>query len=479
MKKIIVFILVFTFILGGFGCKSDNSKENEIKYEMFLEYTNSNQLKGVMNFTFVNNNYSSDCLKFCLYANAYSKESKRSPISYEYYEIAYPNGKSCGDIIIEKIQSESKEIPYKIEGENNSILVVDAPTEKYGKSKLQVDFTVNLANVNHRLGYGENTVNLCNFYPILCVYENDKYYECEYYQYGDPFYSENASYEVTLKVPSEYSVASSLYCKNLLIEGATTTYTYEENNVKDIAFTLSKNYEIVKNKVDDIEICYYYVNDSEPEKSLQIISEAITFFNNEYCQYPYSHFVVSQADFIYGGMEYPCLVYIDKSLENKDKFYTIVHEIAHQWWYGLVGVNEIVDGYIDEGLTELSTLNFFNKYQDYQIKKSDNLEMTKKAVELLNVSLNDVAIDTNHDMNYSLKDYSSDIHYVMTAYYKSLIMFSEIESEVGYKKFNKFLKDTIQKYKYTNINTKILEKEISKLGKNAENIFKSYVYKKA
>ena len=43
----------------------------------------------------------------------------------------------------------------------------------------------------------------------------------------------------------------------------------------------------------------------------------------------------------------------------------IVHEIAHQWWYGLVGNNQIRTPWIDEGLAEYCTAVFFETHPQY------------------------------------------------------------------------------------------------------------------
>ena len=64
-------------------------------------------------------------------------------------------------------------------------------------------------------------------------------------------------------------------------------------------------------------------------------------------------------------MEYPTLVMIDQSLYNeKDKFlleYVIAHETAHQWWYSVIGNDEISEPWLDEALTEYSTVLYFEE----------------------------------------------------------------------------------------------------------------------
>lgn len=82
------------------------------------------------------------------------------------------------------------------------------------------------------------------------------------------------------------------------------------------------------------------------------------------------------------------LVMIDQSLYNeKNEFlleYVIAHETAHQWWYSAVGNDEISEPWLDEALTEYSTIVYFEqKYgKDMANKLIKTMEIqTKKLFE--------------------------------------------------------------------------------------------------
>ena len=63
-----------------------------------------------------------------------------------------------------------------------------------------------------------------------------------------------------------------------------------------------------------------------------------------------------KTPFIYGGMEYPNIVFISDSIDDESEYLkVIVHEIAHQWWYGIVGNNEIKEA--EEFLSKLGFAN--------------------------------------------------------------------------------------------------------------------------
>lgn len=473
MKKIITLIFCFIILTSTVSCKKQSG--SRVEYQIEVRVISENQVDCKLKLDYYEKEYSMENIKFCLYPNAYRSDSKISPISSENQTIAYPNGESYGQINIKSVQEGGKEISYDISGKDYNILTVNKGVNKGEKVSVEIEFTTILANVNHRTGYGENTINLCNFYPVLCAKENGEFYECEYYPYGDPFYSENASYTVSVTLPSTYVIASSMHPTGVEIFDYTTTYSYKQDNVKDVAFILSNKFEVMKDTINNVAVYYYYYNDTSPKKSLQVIKQAVDYFSKTYQTYPYKEFVVCQANFIYGGMEYPCLVYVDDKLSGSELYYTIVHETAHQWWYNLVGTNQTTSGYIDEGLTEYLTIDFFDNYKEYGINKKESIAKTDRAYKTILSNLISSGIKIPKSMDRKLESYSSDIEYVAVNYYKSLTMFTEIEKCVGENNFKRFLKNLQKRYKYQNINSFILKKEIKKLSKKAGEIFENYV----
>ena len=472
MKKIAIFVICIILLPLISSCKKENGAT--LEYQIDISFVSEKEFSCQLKLDYFEREYNMQNIKFCLYPNAYRKDSKILPISSENQTIAYFSGESYGQIDINKVLVNEEIISYEINGKDSNILTINRGVNKGEKVSVVIDFTTTLAKVNHRTGYGNNTINLCNFYPILLARDNGSFYECEYYPYGDPFYSENASYKASITLPSTYVVASSLSPTGVEIFDYTTKYSYKQNNVKDIAFILSNKFEVAKDTINNISVYYYYYNDSSPQNSLKTIKQAVEYFSKTYANYPYNEFVVCQSNFIYGGMEYPCLVYVDDNLSGSELYYTIVHETAHQWWYGLVGTNQTTSGYIDEGLTEYLTVDFFDNYKEYGINKEQTILKTDSAYKTALASLVNSGISIPKSMDRKLESYSCELEYVSVNYYKSLVMFSEIEKCVGEKSFKRFLQSLQKKYKYQNIDSKTLKKEIKKLSSKAGNIFDKY-----
>lgn len=476
MKKTLTLIIVTILLISVSGCK----KENQVceSYQIDAIVNQDMTVDCAMTYTFYNH-YQNDLEKvlFSLYPKAFSESATVKPIYDSDYENAYVDGVSYGDIEIKCIKSSGKDLPFSVGGINNGTLTVNF-NEKLKINKtasIYMEFTVKLPSIRHRFGYGNNTINLSGFYPIACVYENGKFYENVYYPSGDPFYSNTANYQVNLTVPSEYTLASSMHVTKTVWSGGETEYQMQRNSVRDIAFILSKNFNVLQKTVNGVDVKYYYYNDNEPSRSLEIACESLSYFSNNYVKYPYLEYVVCQGDFLYGGMEYPCLSLISDELNDENKVYTVVHETAHQWFYGLVGVNQSEEGFFDEGLTELSTTLCLSDLKPKEYNFQEMISQTEKLYDLLKSTLEAQGYKNVGKLKRNLGDFNNQTDYVITAYYRSQIMFSKVLNAMGKKKFIGFLKDFTNKYSHKNVNSTHFVSFLSRRNKSAVNTMKEFL----
>ena len=137
-------------------------------------------LSAQMDFTYFNGTgENTDVLEFNLFGNAYREDSAYRPVSAAFAAGAYYDGESWGGM---EIVSVSPCASWEISGADENILSVRlAESVAPGKSAvLEICWTLTLAKADHRTGIARRAVNLGNFYPVLCVFEEGGYYECEY-----------------------------------------------------------------------------------------------------------------------------------------------------------------------------------------------------------------------------------------------------------------------------------------------------------
>ena len=314
-------------------------------------------------------------------------------------------------------------------------------------------FDVKLPNINHRFGYGDIAINLGNFYPIVAVYEDGDFITHPYNSNGDPFYSDMSNYNVTLVADSSYVVANTGKVDNITTNDSLTTYNMSARAVRDFAIVLSTKFEVLSETTGKTTINYYYYDESNPQQSLDTAVKAVNTFNELFGEYPYNTLAVVKTNFVHGGMEFPNLVYISDAINStEDYLNVIVHEIAHQWWYQVVGSDAFRYAWLDEGLTEFSTIMFYEQNPEYGVETItliDNLTSSFSSfVDLYEKVLGEV--DTS--MNRAIDEYNTETEYVYMTYVKGNLLFADLRALVGTKNFNKSLQNYFQTYMFQNVN---------------------------
>ena len=484
--KIISTILLFLVVISivTFLCLNSLDKEEKplSTYKMELNYNAEEKvLNGEEEITFINN-YDNmfTYLYLHLYPNAFREGAINSVVSSSDEDSAYPNGKSYGDIEIISVTYGEEELNFTIEGEDKNILKIDLPFELFPDESItfNINYKVQLANINHRLGYGNNTINFGNFYPIICMYEEGKGFITDlYHSNGDPFYSECANYEVKISYPSSYMLASSGQFLSSSNEDNKTTSIIKEEKIRDFCFVLSEKFKHSSVKVGDTIINYYgYVNDDNIEKCLNISADALTTFNEMFGKYPYSQLSIVKSNFVHGGMEYPNLVLISDEVASEDLAYVIVHEIAHQWWYGVVGNDEYNHAWQDEGLAEYSTLLFFKENQEYGEDFDEMINNSTLSYKTFVRVFTDVLGEVDTSMDRALNEFNTEPEYVECTYTKGLLLFNAIHEMVGDKKFFKALKDYYKNYSFENASSAQMIASFNKsTGYDLEGFFNSWL----
>jgi hypothetical protein len=480
LKKLSCIILSILIIITFTACKSEEVDLNKLScYEINAEFNDSEMsLTADMNFEYYNSTGKEITqLKFNLYGNAYRDDAKIKPISENYKSIAYPNGNSYGKMDILSVTENENSLNYTICGIDNNILEVTLvegvfPSERV---KINIDFKLTLAQIMHRTGYNNKTINLGNWFPILCVNTNEGYYECPYYSSGDPFYSDCANYTVNFKVKKSYVAAASGEYLGVSDEGEYNNYLISVKGVRDFALVLSKDFSVMTQKVLNTTIYYYYYDDENAENTLKVATESFKYFSEKFGEYPYNTLSVVKTGFCYGGMEYPCLTMISDNLTDKQYIQTIVHENSHQWWYGLVGNNQSINSWMDEGLAEYSTVLFFENYEEYGISSMQLISSAVTSYKTYYNIYSQLHGEVNTSMNRSLSEFISEYEYMNIAYKKSLLMFDNLRISIGDKKFYLGLNNYFKKYKYKNAAPENLIGCFEKIGADTNEYFNSWI----
>ncbi len=488
MKKkfpiILVIISCFVCIFCFTGCKkSDNLDElsaNLTNYTLNIDYDDSNKSAQVKeSVDYINNTDNIlKTIKFHLYPQFFEEGYTDFVVSSTKMNEAYPNGMSYAKFEVLSVKVDNNDSAITYEGEADGILCVNLPASLLPEERItiEIEFYFTFPNCEHRFGYGENTINFGNFYPITCVYENGEFNTSGYNANGDPFYSDMANYSVTLNVDSAFKVAHTGYCTSSITTNNEKTMTISAKMVRDFAFVLSKNFEIKSTNVDDIKIDYYYFNDEQADAHLNAGVDAIRTFSDLFGDYPYATFTIVKTDFVYGGMEYPNLVMISADVENSDDYMNvIIHETAHQWWYNMVGNDEYKYPWLDEALTEYSTLLFYDNNSNYNLTHDQMVDACKANYTLFVSVYTDVLGNLDTSMR-AVDEYNTEPEYTYCTYVKGVLMYDSLYNLIGKKTFISALKTYFNNNKYTNsIPEKLIEAFSNATGNDMHSFFDSWI----
>lgn len=455
-KKWIIFAVIFALIVAivvpiiVVFAKSPLQKasKNLSSYAIEATLDDNHQIKARETIDYKNStgaNLNSICLH--LFARAFREDATIKPYTSLSKASCFPNGESFGDILIERVDVNGNSANFVFSGEDKDILQINHNLSPKENAKIYIEFLLTIPNCTHRLGYYGSTINLGNWYPIVCAYNGDWLID-PYYSTGDPFVTECANYVVTINYPAEYDcfATGTLDKKE---QKNTKINTYSALAVRDFAFFLSKNANIQTKNAGKTNVIYVgYNGDNDTESNAQIAAMACSYFSKTFGEYPFKNLVVCKSAFLQGGMEYSGLVLVSDAITEPQEFAkVIVHEIAHQWWYGLVGSDQVREAWLDEALAEYSTCLFFEEtgvgesYSDLIKDATASYLIYVDVIDSLNGKV-------NLSMNKKVCDYTSEYEYTYMVYVKGVIMFDSLREVVGKDKLIGALKKYCKNYSY-------------------------------
>ncbi len=344
---------------------------------------------------------------------------------------------------------DAPEVPlsYNIVSEGEIMWVnLPAPVESGGTTSFQISFKTTLPDGLDRANSQGSDIDqsriftFASCYPMPCVYdEYDGWNTDGYVNFGDPFYLDMAFYEFLVEVPNDMVVAATGQLIESYSDEGDTTYHFSPGlPVREVTFSASRYYVMESMMVGSVKVSSFYIPDSQTEWEDDVLnwaSETLLLFNTTYGIYPYSTLNVVEQFAFYGGMEYPCQVYATNGILQAMKLgnlppnyleLVVVHEVIHQWWSQLVGIDSIDWGFLDEGMTCWSH-NYFGEYyhQDWEYFQYDRYLDTVRVFYIENGI--DAAINQS---NYDMPELVTYLEYV-----KAPLVLEKMRVEIGHQKF--------------------------------------------
>lgn len=423
--------------------------------EVYLD-TNQNIIHGQTVLTTVNTS-GQDIGELCftVYPNAFAEKDKTPAPGGAYYA-----GFDEGWLKVSWIKINGKETVFVAKGVNLTVILLEK-IEPGQEIKVEMDWQARVPSLAYRYGSRNGVFMLSNFYPALNVLGREGWHKAENYPFGDPFCFHSANYVVSLNIPEPYDIISTGVAKQIEAgEKGRRKYIIEAQNVRDFCLVVMYHYKEfgLSSKTADIRL---YIPPSHEKNAEYILKEAasiIDFYSATFCSYPYAEFKIVFVPMQgFHGMEYSGLIFLQEDF-LKPEFggeraeFILAHEIAHQWWYGIVGNDQVREPWLDEGLANWSAYK-------YRIKiKNEKLPPHRLSKEV--------------NLARELKEIYSRQDYYQTAYYGGEAFWWGLEEILGEDVVYNILRHYLAQYKYRIASTQALFQIIeSEAGRDMQDYF--------
>ncbi|HUC94142.1 MAG TPA: M1 family metallopeptidase [Paenibacillus sp.] len=353
-----------------------------------------------------------------------------------------------------------------------------------GSVTLRMTFEVALPAVFARMGYAGDFVMAGQWFPKLAVYEpsgtrgrTTEGWNAHQYHGNSEFYSDFGIYNVRIDVPESYKVAATGFpAKPSSTANGRRIYQYYADDVHDFAWTASPDFVVYEEPfsapgVPGVRIKLYLdpLHAELKERYMHAAKSALAKYAQWYGEYPYSTLsivVPPKGGNGAGGMEYPTLVTAFAAEDDTPGFSlerTVVHEIGHQYWYGMVASNEFEEAWLDEGFTSYAE----DKIMDTVYGLEPNLPVESSY-------MTDPAPLKQQSWSYQSSD-----QYAENVYMRAKLVLLGIERQVGEKTMRKILRAYFQKYKFKHPSTADFQQVVEQVTqKNWDDYFRAFVYGK-
>ena len=391
LSRVLLFLL-FCFTFSELHAQQYFQQEVKYKINVALD-DKKHQLSAYEEIIYTNHsNATLNELYFHLWPNAYYDEN--TFLAREYYKTgnwkykAFQNIKP-GFIDSLDFQVNDETVRWALLPDTIDIckITLNRPLNPGDSIKISTPFRVKIPDASYsRLGHSDQAYYITQWYPKPAVFDQHGWNYFPYLDKGE-FYSEFGSFDVNITLPQNYVVGSTGELQNnpqeeewlnskaketsglnefvtdMSFPASSTemkTLHYYQDRIHDFAWFADKRFHVLKGDAGipgtsrRITTWSLFTN-AEPQlwkKVPEILANSISYLSRWAGAYPYNQVTAVDVGYASGsGMEYPMITAIGTEGYAFGLEDVIVHEVAHNWYYGILGSNERLHPWMDEGLS--------------------------------------------------------------------------------------------------------------------------------
>lgn len=444
------------------------------------------QMKGTQTLTYYNQSPDQlDRVFYHLYFNAFQPGSmmdERSrtipdPSRKIMDRISKLNADEIGYLRVKKLKCNGKKVKFE---EVGTILEVElnTPIRPGEKVIFEMEFEGQVPIQIRRSGRDNAegiSYSMAQWYPKMCEYDDQGWHANPYV--AREFYGVWGDFDVTIHIDHRYLVASTGYLQNPekigfgyssekgpINRSGKTSWRFVAENVHDFMWAADPDYTHTTFKRKDGTVLHFFYQETEDNKDEwealpAIMDDAFDYINRRFGQYPYKKYSFVQGGD--GGMEYPMATLITGNRSLASLVGVSVHELMHSWYQMILGTNESLYAWMDEGFTSFATEETMN-----ELRKMGSLAGEVKDFPYdgsYRGYFNLVESGIEEPLSTHADHFVFNTGYSLAAYSKGAVFLKQIEYIIGKTAFDKALLSYFDtwKFKHPNVNDfiRIMEKE--------------------
>lgn len=523
MKKSILSLL----LLFNVSLIAQDYFQQEVNYTIDVELNDKNHtLIAEQTIEYINNSPDDlDVIWFHIWPNAY-KDNTTALAKHELdggsTKLWNATEEERGHISNLDFSVDGKRVTWQYHQEHIDIckLILNKPIKAGGSAVIKTPFKVKIPDAKFsRLGHVGQSYMITQWYPKPAVYDREGWHTMPYLSQGE-FYSEFGSFDVSIKLPLNYTVGATGDLQNkgekIRIEELsditdtitkfstdmsfpksdkkTKTIRFVQENVHDFGWFADKRYHVLKGMVTlphsgrTVDLYTMFTNNEAHlwKNSIEYMHDAVYYYSLWNGDYPYNQCTAVDGTIAAGGgMEYPNVTVIGAMGSARPLEEVIMHEVGHNWFYGILGSNERDHAWMDEGINSYYEHRYMKtKYPTEKL--TDNLPKTViKILDLEDVTNKNIMGELMYLMGaWTAKDQPIDfpsaeytpMNYGGIVYSKSAICFDYLAAYLGEDLFDECMKKYYETWKFKHPQPEDL-KEIfeEKTGKDLDWFFNNMI----
>jgi hypothetical protein len=421
---------------------------------------NKHEITGTLKLTWHNaSSKPAAKLLFHLYLNAFKNETTHwlsEALRHRFDR--YVGRGDWGSITVSDLKVAGVAAKRQLVNDGTVLRVVPAqPVAGATTVEITMSFHAVLPRVRARTGFLRDFHLVAQWFPKIGVREPDGTWRCHAFFLTSEFYADFGVYRVTLDVPKGFGVAATgRRTGEKRMAGGRRKLTYLAEDVHDFAWTAGPGLKRLKRTVGRVKLQAVHYGDRavKVRRHLDVTARSLALLQRWLGPYPYDTLtvvLVPEDARAAGGMEYPTLftsgVHHPPFLERAAALGTTVHELVHQYFYGLLASNEFAEPWLDEGFTTYVTGLILDELYgaDRSMGQVGSLRLGYFSYLRLGVRLMPDWDAARQPANRFAEPQS----YFLNVYGRSALALRTLERQIGWPRMQRLLRDYVQRHRFT------------------------------